>query len=76
MFSKHHSMYNTCIGGKSTADHVPILSSDKKIPVVMNYILAGCQINNLMLKSCSEMPCSGTFRTLKLATSFPEFQYL
>jgi hypothetical protein len=33
-------------------------------------------LNDLMLKSCSEMPCSGTFHTLKIATSFPEILYL
>ena len=32
--------------------------------------------NDLMLKSCNEMPCPGIFRTLKIVTSFPEFQYL
>jgi hypothetical protein len=30
----------------------------------------------VVLKSCSEIPCSGTSPTLKIATSFPEIQYL
>ena len=33
-------------------------------------------LNGLMVKFCSKMSCSGTFRILKIATSFPEFQYL
>ena len=48
MFSKHHSMYNTCIAGELTADHVPILSTDTKIPVVMNYILVILKDGNII----------------------------
>ena len=33
-------------------------------------------LNELMIKSCNEMPCSGASPILKIAASFPVFQYL
>jgi hypothetical protein len=64
-----------------TAKFLPIWGLNKSIAQIFSWFMflggimhlkltAGCRINDFMLKSCGEMSCSGTFRTVKIATSF------